>query len=224
MSLCAKRWIKLRFPHSVSDFAEGQPAAPTAILLIIGNELLSGKVRDENVPFLARRLFELGVEVSAAHFVPDDLETLVSAIRTASQQATYVLTTGGLGPTHDDITIQAVAQALERKFVHSGSLESLLEKLYGLPEGPQRTRFSTIPEGTEFIHPEGAHYPQMVVGNVYLFPGVPEVARRKFDLIADRFETTRIVSKQLKIEQRELDIVNVLNGVVADFPYVKIGS
>ena len=197
---------------------------PTAVLLIIGNELLSGKVRDENVPFLTSELYRLGVEVSAVHFLPDELEVLVEAIAAASSRATYVLTTGGLGPTHDDVTLMAVARALGRAFVHSPSLENLLEKLYGMEEGPQRTRFATIPEGTEFIHPEGAHYPQIVIGNVYLFPGVPEVTRRKFRLIEDRFQGAAIVSRKLELSCCELEIVHALNRVVEAHPEVKIGS
>lgn len=208
----------------MADDQEAGSASPTAIIIVIGNEILSGKVRDENVPFLARRLYELGVEVASVHFLPDEHEVLVSGIRHASQTATYVFTTGGLGPTHDDITVKSVAEAMGRGFVHSPSLESLLEKLYGLPPGPQRTHFATIPEGTEFIHPEGAHYPQAVVGNVYLFPGVPEVTRKKFELIADRFRAATIKSLELNLERSELEIVDVLNRVVAAFPRVKIGS
>ena len=193
-------------------------------MIVIGNEILSGKVRDENVPFLARRLFELGVEVCAVHFLPDEHGVLVAAIRQASTEVDYVFTTGGLGPTHDDVTLKAVAEAMGRSFVYSPALEALLDKLYGMPCGPERSCLATIPEGAELIYPQGCSYPQLVVGNVYLFPGVPEVARRKFDLIAQRFQTSPIVSKQLCLNRPEIEIVNILNRVVKDFPRVKIGS
>jgi molybdenum cofactor synthesis domain-containing protein len=196
----------------------------TACLVVIGNELLSGKVTDVNVPFLTKRLFALGIEVLSVHILPDHHQSLVAAVRDCSAKADYVFTTGGLGPTHDDVTLKAVAEAMNRKFVHSPSLEALLEKLYNLPQGPQRTYFATIPEGAELIHPPESDYPQMVVGNVYLFPGVPEVVRKKFELIVDRFVSCPIFTAELVVAQSELSIVGILNRIVYGCPDVKIGS
>lgn len=196
----------------------------TAALIIIGNELLTGRVTDVNVPFLTSRLYQRGIEILSVQILPDDHKAIVEAVRTAAKKADYVLTTGGLGPTHDDVTLKAVAEAMDRKFVHSPSLEALLEKLYGLPEGPQRTYFATIPEGSELIHPPEADYPQMVVGNVYVFPGVPAIVEKKFELIADRFVTAPIYSDEMLLPKSELSILNALNRVVYGCPNVRIGS
>ncbi|MBT9587705.1 competence/damage-inducible protein A [bacterium] len=197
---------------------------PTAALVIIGQELLSGKVKDENVGYLTQQLYALGVEVKRVLFVCDDEGDIVEALRWVVDRHDHVFTTGGMGPTHDDVTVAAVAQALDRRLVHSPSLERLLETLYGLQSGPERFRLSRIPEGAELFYPEGARYPQLIVGNVFLFPGVPAIVRSKFEALADRFRGTPIFTEFLDLDRTELEILAPLTAVVETYPRVRFGS
>lgn len=196
----------------------------TAALVIVGQELLSGKVQDENIHFLTRELFALGVETRRVSIVRDAVDEIAEAVASASAAHDLVFTTGGLGPTHDDVTVLAVAQALGRKLVHSNSLEKLLRLSYGVGEGPELLRLSRIPEGSELYHPEGATYPQLQVGNVYLFPGVPELVRRKFSLLSERFRSDPIHSAVIQLNCPELSVVDALNLAVEQCPAVTFGS
>lgn len=197
---------------------------PTAALVIIGQELLSGKVKDENVGFLTEQLFKLGVDVRRVLFVSDDEDEIVEAVRWVAGRHDHIFTTGGMGPTHDDVTIAAVARALGRQMVHSPSLERLLESLYGLQEGLERSRLSRIPEGSELFYPEGARYPQLIVGNVFLFPGVPAIVRTKFKALADRFRSRPIFTEVLDLERSELEVLAPLTAAVETYPQVRFGS
>jgi molybdenum cofactor synthesis domain-containing protein len=197
---------------------------PSAALVIIGQELLSGKVKDENVGYLTEQLYALGVEVKRVLFVSDHAQDIVEALRWVVDRHDYVFTTGGMGPTHDDVTIAAVSEALNRPLVHSPNLEALLERLYNVPPGPERTRLCCIPEGSELIYPENARFPQLIVGNVYLFPGVPSIVRKKFSALAERFRSEPIYSERLDLDRSELEIVMPLNAVVEAFADVRIGS
>lgn len=198
---------------------------PTAGLVIIGNELLSGRVPDENTPFLTRRLYELGVEVREIRVVADEMDTIATAVREASERFDFVFTSGGIGPTHDDLTIPAVAMALNRKVVSSPGLERLLKQYYGVDELTlAQGRLAEIPEGAELIYPEGTDYPQVVLGNVYIFPGIPSLLRKKFELIASLFEGEPLHFRKLEMEVSETDIAGVVSAAAERFPAVRIGS
>jgi len=197
---------------------------PTAALVIIGQELLSGKVKDENVGFLAEQLYALGVEVKRVLFVADCEPDIVEALLWVVDRHDYIFTTGGMGPTHDDVTVAAVAQALQRPLTHSPSLERLLERLYDLQPGPERARLSRVPEGSELYYPEGARYPQLIVGNVFLFPGVPAIVRSKFKALAERFKAKPIYTEYLDLERSELEVLAQLNAAVESYPRVRFGS
>ncbi|MBI3925273.1 MAG: competence/damage-inducible protein A [Armatimonadetes bacterium] len=198
---------------------------PTAALVIIGNEILSGKTRDQNTPFLTARLFDLGVEVREIRVVPDELEVISRTVRRLAAGHDYVLTSGGIGPTHDDLTIPAVAQAMDRKVVRSPALEHLLKRYFGADELTiAQGRLAEIPEGAELIYPEGSNYPQVVVGNVYMFPGIPDLLRKKFDQVAEFFRSQPFLRERLDLPGLETDIAAILNQAVEAFPAVRFGS
>jgi molybdenum cofactor synthesis domain-containing protein len=192
--------------------------------VIVGNEVLTGKVTDVNTAFLARRLFELGVELRGVQVVPDEIAEIAQAVRSVSARVDHVFTTGGLGPTHDDVTLLAVAEAFEVKLVHSPTLELLMGRLYGLAPSLQLSAACRVPEGAEILHFAGATYPQLVLRNVYLFPGVPELVQRKFELLVDRFQSDPFTSETIELKASELQIVTVLDQAVADYPSVRFGS
>jgi molybdenum cofactor synthesis domain-containing protein len=205
-------------------YVEPMSTIVTAAVLLIGDELLSGRTQDTNLQTIAQFLTPLGVQVRETRVVADVPEEIAAAVNALRARYDYVFTTGGMGPTHDDVTVAAVSQALERPMVHSPSLERLLETLYNVPAGLERMRLSQIPEGSELYYPEGASFPQLIVGNVFLFPGVPSIVRRKFSAIAERFRSEPIYTEKLDLDRSELEILMALTAVVEAFADVRIGS
>jgi len=205
---------------------DGQGEAElTAGLVIIGNEILSGRVADRNTPYFTRRLRELGIEVRRIEVVPDETPEIVRAVRSASNAFDYVFTSGGVGPTPDDVTVPAVAQALERTIVRSSALERLLQEYYKVDElTVAQGRLADIPSGAELIYGENSPYPQLVVGNVYVFPGVPELLQRKFEEIAPLLKGEPIYCVSLETGRLETDLAHLLVQLGDEHPQVKFGS
>lgn len=162
-------------------------ADATAAVVIVGSEVLSAKVQDENGPFLSRRLHELGVELTSLHVVPDRVDAVVEALLCARRRAGWVFTCGGVGPTHDDLTLPAVACALGLPLRRHAGMERVLREMHArhhhgavLPE--VALRMADLPEGTELLgDPE---FPTLVVGRVVMLPGVPSFLRHQFDRIS----------------------------------------
>src|SRR5689334_20382615 len=123
----------------------------SAAAVVIGNEILSGKVTDTNSPFLATELRGLGVSLRRILVIPDELDVIATEVRTASQQHDVVFTSGGVGPTHDDITIEGVARALGRSVIRHPDLEDKLRAFYGDKINEARLKMSEVPEGAELI-------------------------------------------------------------------------
>lgn len=198
---------------------------PTAALVVIGNEILTGKIADANTPYLARRLYELGVDLKRVEVVPDDVDEIARAVRSASEGFDFVLTSGGVGPTHDDVTMAGVAQAFGGTVVRHSYLENLLSHHY---EGEEltaaRARFAEIPDGAQLLIRNPGEFPQIVVQNVYIFPGVPEVLRKKFEAVADLFHGVPFRLRRVRLEGDETDVAPVLNRAVRLHPQVRFGS
>lgn len=201
-----------------------ETASPTAAILIIGDEVLSGKVQDANSPFLIRALRERGVHVSEVRVISDSIEVIIAAARQLSSQATHVFTTGGIGPTHDDKTIEAIASAFGRTVVRHPELERRLEKHYGGPLDAARGRLADVPEGAEVILDPDDTIPVLRVKNVYVFPGVPALMRLCFERMADRLKGTPFFSEALYLDASESSIAGILSAVQEGHPQVAIGS
>ncbi len=196
----------------------------TAAIVIIGNEILSAKVRDENGPFLARELRALGVDLRRIETVPDEIDLIVDALRRCRAVARWVFTSGGIGPTHDDVTVPAVAKALERRVVRDPDLEARLRAHYGTRLNAAHLRLAEIPEGAQLLSPPGAPFPILVADNVYVFPGVPEFLRAKFTALRETFRQAPIVLSSLFLSVGEGAIAEALNETVARFPALALGS
>src|SRR5436190_17092313 len=151
----------------------------TAGILVIGNEILSGKTADENSVFLARELRELGVDVRKVSVIPDETTTIASEVRLFSGAYDYVFTTGGVGPTHDDLTMEGIAGAFGREIRRNLQLETALRGYYPADLVEPNLRMADVPEGTRLIGGPGLWFPVVAIENVFIFPGVPEVLRRK---------------------------------------------
>ena len=198
----------------------------TAAIVVIGNEVLSAKVLDENGPFLARELRALGVEVRRIETVPDEVPLIVDALRRCLGAAQWVFTSGGIGPTHDDVTIAAVASAFGRRTVVDERTLSLLLARYGDQLKPALRRLAEVPEGATLTWGPGPgpSYPVLMLDNVVILPGVPSLLREGFFRVRDRFRGPPIFSCTVFLSLGEGALAEHLDATVARFPAVAIGS
>jgi len=196
----------------------------TAAILVIGNEILSAKVQDENGPFLARELRGLGVDLRRIETVPDEVPLIVDALSRCRSQARWVFTSGGIGPTHDDVTIAAVAQAFGRKVVQDERTLELLRRKFGDPLKPALRRLAEVPDGARVEFHEGYLFPVISIENVTVLPGVPSLLQEGFLRIRERFRVTPIHSRALYFAVGESTLAEHLDATVARFPSVAIGS
>ncbi len=196
---------------------------PTAGILIIGNEILSGKVVDENSPYFCRELRALGVDVERILTVPDDIGTIASDVRAMSDAYDFVFTSGGIGPTHDDLTIEGVAAAFGVEVAHSESIEQRIRRAVGEPN-ESLLKMARIPAGARLIDSSDLWFPLVVVENVYVFPGVPEILRKKFESTRERFRGIPFVLKKVYVRWRESDVAPALNDLLGEFPQLQLGS
>ena len=198
--------------------------ARTAGILVIGNEILSGKVVDTNSPHLCQELYALGVEVRRIVVAPDDIDIIAEDVSTFARQFDYVFTTGGVGPTHDDVTIEAVAQGMQRRVVVNPELEAILnERWSDRPEAP-RIKMASVPEGAVLLMEPDLPIPVLQVNNVYIFPGIPQLFRRKFDSIKERFRDLPYYGRQVYLTERESDFSHLMDQLVQEYPDLQLGS
>ncbi len=198
--------------------------AKTAGILVIGNEILSGKTIDENSPYLARELRSLGVDVRRISVIPDELDLICGDVRSFSKSYDYVFTTGGVGPTHDDVTMEAIAAAFGRKTERHPELEAVLRQYYSPDLVGGNLRMADIPEGARLVGGKGAWFPVVAVENVFIFPGVPEILRRKFERIKEMFREAPFYLREIYLRADEGQIAGILNCLLADFPELLLGS
>jgi len=195
----------------------------TAGIIVIGNEILSGKTRDENSLYLARELRDLGVDLRKVSVIPDELGLISAEVRVFSKSCDYVFTTGGVGPTHDDLTMEGIAGAFGRTLQRHPELEAVLRRNYR--EGIEANlRMADIPEGARLVGGQGSWFPVIAVENVYIFPGVPEILRRKFERIKEMFREAPFHLREVYLRADEGLIADALNKVVAGFPELLLGS
>lgn len=198
--------------------------ATTAGILVIGNEILSGKVVDTNSPYLCQELHTLGVNVQRICVVPDDIDIIARDVAMLSRSFDHVFTTGGVGPTHDDVTIEAVAQGLQRRVVVHPELEAILDQHWGDRPPAARVKMASVPEGAELLMEPSLPIPVLLVQNVYIFPGIPQLFRRKFDSIKERFQDEPYHGRRVYLTARESDFSHLLNTLMQEFPDLMLGS
>ena len=197
---------------------------PTAGILVIGNEILSGKVVDTNSPYLCERLRELGVDVERIVTIPDEVQTIAAEVKAMSQRYDYVFTSGGIGPTHDDLTIEGVAAAFRRPVEIDKKLEAMVRSALGEDLGESQLKMAMVPAGAALVDSDDKWFPLVVVDNVYIFPGIPEGLRRKFESACERFRGVPYVLKQVYVKRNESEIVETLNALLVAFPDLILGS
>jgi len=161
----------------------------SAALIIIGDEILSGRTADENLGYIARRLDTLGVRLKQVRVVPDEQDTIVAAVNECRAAHDYVMTTGGIGPTHDDITAAAIAAAFGRPLIRNPEITAILEDAYrdsGLDLNPARLSMADTPEGVSLIDNPVSGAPGWQIENVFVFAGVPKIMQAMFESMTHR--------------------------------------
>ncbi len=198
-------------------------ADATAAILIIGDEILSGKTPDENARFLVAELRDLGVALRRILVIPDVVDEIAAAVRELAARYDHVFTSGGVGPTHDDLTMEGVARAFETKVTRHPELEQLLRGFYGAKLEERNLRMADVPEGATLVRGQ-TPWPVIAYRNVYILPGVPEIFRRKFLAIRDRFKQAPFHLACIYSRDEEGRIAAHLDRVAAAYPDVAIGS
>jgi molybdenum cofactor synthesis domain-containing protein len=198
-----------------------------AAALVIGNEILSGKVEEANVVELARALRGLGVSLERVVVVMDDVETIEREVRALSGEYDWLFTSGGVGPTHDDVTIEAVARAFGVRVVSAPDMEAMLRAHYRerLTEG--HLRMALVPEGASLEVAGDVTWPTIRLKNVWLMPGIPEVFRMKLPVVVARLREAgehAFVSRAVYVKLDEGELKPMLDRVVRDFADVAVGS
>jgi molybdenum cofactor synthesis domain-containing protein len=197
----------------------------TAAALVVGNELLSGKVQDENVFALAKTLRLLGVRLERVVMVLDDVDVIAREVRVLSGEHDVLFTSGGVGPTHDDVTIEGVARALGVPVVRNERMEGMLRAHYRERCTEGHLRMALVPEGAELATNDEVSWPAVIVRNVWLLPGVPEIFRMKLALVRQRLAGgAPFVSRAVFTKMDEGDLKPLLDRVVASHPDVEVGS
>jgi molybdopterin-biosynthesis enzyme MoeA-like protein len=200
---------------------------PTACLLIIGDEILSGRTQDANLKFLGERLASMGIQLSEARVVPDVEARIVEAVNAVRVLYTYIFTTGGIGPTHDDITTPCVAKAFGRSVIRHPEAEQKLRAYYGDRTNEARLRMAEIPDGpgVELVENHMSVAPGYRIENVFVFAGVPSVARAMFDAVAPTLQGgAPVFSQSVDGYVKEGDIAAALGAIQDAHPNVAIGS
>ena len=198
--------------------------AKTAGIIVIGNEILSGKVVDTNSPHLCQELRTLGVDVQRIAVIPDDIDVIAKDAVTFSRMFDYVFTTGGVGPTHDDVTIEAIAHGLQRRVVIHPELAALLQQHWADRPSAAREKMASVPEGAQLLMEPSLPVPVLLVENIYIFPGIPQLFRRKFDSIKDRFRDSPYHGRQVYVMVAESTFSHLLDTLVGEFPDLMLGS
>lgn len=201
--------------------------APTAALLIIGNEILSGRTQDANMSFIAKHLGTLGIRFREARVVPDEEAEIVAALNALRARYTYVFTTGGIGPTHDDITAECIAKAFDLPLIRNAEAVRRLELHYAgtgmLNE--VRLRMANTPEGAILIDNPVSTAPGFQIGNVFVMAGVPMIMQAMLTGIGDRLVGGPVVkTKSVASAIPEGSFADALRTIAADYPGVDIGS
>jgi len=197
----------------------------TAAALIVGNELLGGKVADENLVVLARALRAIGVRLLRAVMVPDDRQLIAAEVRALSEAHDWVFTSGGVGPTHDDLTIDAVADAFEVAVEPAPALEAMLRDYYRERITDGHLRMARAPAGARLLTGEKMPWPTVLMRNVWVLPGVPEIFAMKMDVVvAELGRDTPLSSAALYTTLDEGNLKPWLDRVVSEHPEVEIGS
>lgn len=195
-----------------------------AAIIVIGNEILSGKVVDTNAPFLTRELRAIGVTLKRILTIPDEVDEIAEAVQEFRPRYDVVFTSGGVGPTHDDVTMEGIAKGLGRRLVRHPAIESRLREFYKEHVNDARLKMSEVPEGAELLVDGRLGFPTVKCENFYILPGIPELFEQKFEALRERFSATPYTMRVIYTREGEGSIAEHLNATLAAFPELLLGS
>src|SRR5690242_10072828 len=200
----------------------------TAALLVIGDEILSGRTKDKNIGYIAEYLTAVGIDLCEVRVVPDVEDEIVAALDALRKRYTYVFTTGGIGPTHDDITADAVARAFGVPIDYDPRAVAIMKERFdalGTEMNEARMRMTRIPKGAELVLNKVSAAPGFWIGNVIVMAGVPSIMQAMLDYVAPKLATgAKMLSETVRADTREGDIGTELGAVAKAHPEVMIGS
>jgi molybdenum cofactor synthesis domain-containing protein len=200
----------------------------TAAILVIGDEILSGRTKDKNIGYIAEYLTALGIDLKEVRVVSDDETAVVTALNALRSAYTYVFTTGGIGPTHDDITADCVAKAFGVALPHHPEAVAILKARLaksGAELNEARLRMARIPEGAALVPNKVSGAPGFWIGNVITMAGIPSVMQSMLDEVAPKLKTgVKMLSQSLRADAREGDVGTELGAVAKAHPDTIIGS
>jgi len=196
----------------------------TAAIVVIGNEVLSDKVKDRNSPFLISELRGLGVAVKRVSTIPDEVDVIAETVGGLSTTFGHVITCGGVGPTLDDVTFEGVARAFDVELVPEPTLDRIIREHFGERVAEAHLRMARVPEGTELLWEDGMSWPATRVRNVLVLPGSPELLARKWASIKERFRSTPFALRRVYLRVDEALIAADLIAVDDAHPAVDLGS
>ncbi len=199
----------------------------TAAFLIIGNEILSGRTQDANLHYLAQKLADKGIALREVRVVPDVEDEIVDAVRALSKKYDHCFTSGGIGPTHDDITMDAIAKAFGVAAVRNEEAYQMLVTYYGGEEHitPARSRMARVPEGSTLIENVVSGAPGAQIENVYIMAGVPRIMQAMLDKVLETLgDGPKIISETVVFEKPESQLAEPLAEIAKAHPDVDIGS
>jgi molybdenum cofactor synthesis domain-containing protein len=200
----------------------------TAAILVIGDEILSGRTKDKNIGYIAEYLTTIGIDLKEVRIVGDEEVEIVTAVNALRARYTYVFTTGGIGPTHDDITAECIAKAFGVTIDHDPRAVAILKERLAQTGGElneARMRMTRIPAGAELVLNKVSAAPGFRLGNVIVMAGVPSIMQVMLDEVAPRLKTgVRVLSETVRADCREGDIGTPLGEIAKAHPEVSIGS
>src|ERR1043165_6361017 len=205
-----------------------KPEVVTAALLVIGEEILSGRTKDKNIGYIAEYLTALGIDLREVRLVGDEEGSIVEALNALRQRYTYVFTTGGIGPTHDDITADCVAKAFGVPIDGDPRALAILQermRTTGVEMNEARLRMTRIPKGADLVENKVSAAPGFWIGNVIVMAGVPSIMQAMLDEVAPKLKTgAKMLSVSVRADAREGDIGTELAEVAKAHPGTTIGS
>lgn len=197
-----------------------------AALIIVGNEILSGRTKDANTPWIAERLNERGVVLDEVRIIPDDENKIAETVNALRPHFDYIFTTGGIGPTHDDITAASIAKAFGVKFERNAEAYKILEDHYGADEvTPARARMAMIPDGASLIPNPVSAAPGFIIGNVHVMAGVPRIMQGMLEHVLPMLKGgTPLLANTITCEMPESQLAADMTALQEKFPDISIGS
>jgi molybdenum cofactor synthesis domain-containing protein len=197
----------------------------TAGILVIGDEILSGRTKDKNIGFIAEYLTNIGIDLKEVRVVSDDEADIIAALNALRARYNYVFTTGGIGPTHDDITADSVAKAFAVGIDHHPEVVARFRERFGADLNEARLRMARIPDGAELIQSATILAPGFWIGNVIVMAGVPTIMQAMMDIVAPKLKSgVRMLSESVRANAREGDIGGPLRAIALAHPDTIIGS